>query len=119
MVSYKNFIAVEDFDSNFQNWGYIILDQTGVEDASWQYYHSLVLVNTEIDIPNFYSRTWHFTLTSDIIQDKEIKRWSQALTNVSAKLQKKPFPEDLRNYESYWSSALQKVRRQWGKPERK
>ena len=50
----SNFVAVGDFNSHSQSWGYNHLDKRGEEVETWQHDHSLILVNTPSDTPTFY-----------------------------------------------------------------
>jgi ribonuclease HI len=61
-----NFIAVGDFNSHSQSWGYNHMDRRGEEVETWQDDHFLILVNRPTDTPTFYSRRWHTTSTPDL-----------------------------------------------------
>jgi ribonuclease HI len=60
------FIAVGDFNSHSQSWGYSHMDSRGEEVEDWQDDHHLVLVNSPSDTPTFYSRRWRTTSTPDL-----------------------------------------------------
>ena len=62
----SRFIAVSDFNSHSQSWGYDHLDRRREEVENWQHDNQLLLVNTPRDIHTFYSRRWHTSSTPDL-----------------------------------------------------
>ena len=62
----SRFIAVGDFNSHSQSWGYNHMDRRGEEVEDWQDEHHLVLINSPHDTPTFYSRRWRTTSTPDL-----------------------------------------------------
>ena len=62
----SSFIAVGDFNSHSQSWGYSQMDRRGEEVEDWQDEHHLVLINSPNDTPTFYSRRWRTTSTPDL-----------------------------------------------------
>lgn len=62
----SSFIAVGDFNSHSQSWGYGQLDSRGEQVEDWQDEHRLTLLNKPEDPPTFYSRRWHTTSTPDL-----------------------------------------------------
>ena len=65
-VPSSKFIAVGDFNSHSQSWGFDHLDGRGEEVEEWQDDHQLVLINSPDDTPTFYSRRWRTTTTPDL-----------------------------------------------------
>ena len=65
-TSNSSFIAVGDFNSHSQSWGYSHMDRRGEEVEDWQDEHNLILINTPSDTPTFYSRRWRTTSTPDL-----------------------------------------------------
>ena len=62
----NNFLAVGDFNSHSQSWGYNHMDKRGEEVEDWQDEHKLILINSPDDAPTFYSRRWKTTSTPDL-----------------------------------------------------
>ena len=60
------FLAVGDFNSHSQSWGYNHLDSRGEEVEDWQDDNKLALINRPYDSPTFYSRRWKNTSTPDL-----------------------------------------------------
>ena len=65
-VPTTNFIAVGDFNSHSQSWGYDHMDGRGEEVETWQDDHQLMLINSPSDTPTLYSKRWHTPSTPDL-----------------------------------------------------
>ena len=65
-VPNSTFIAVGDYNSHSQSWGYSHMDRRGEEVEDWQDDNHLILINTPNDTPTFYSRRWRTTSTPDL-----------------------------------------------------
>ena len=62
----SNFLAVGDFNSHSQSWGYDHMDRRGEEVEDWQDDHHLSLINSPNDSATFYSRRWRTTSSPDL-----------------------------------------------------
>ena len=60
------FIAIGDFNSHSEAWGYKEADRRGEEVEDWQIENKLVLLNDPDDPPTFYSRRWMTCTTPDL-----------------------------------------------------
>ena len=62
----EDWMIVGDFNGHSPSWGYPIINAKGEEVEHWIVSNRLVLINTPIDPPTFYSRVWKTTSTPDI-----------------------------------------------------
>ena len=65
-VPNSSFLAIGDYNSHSQSWGYSQMDHRGEEVEDWQDEHKLILINSPSDTPTFYSRRWRTTSTPDL-----------------------------------------------------
>ena len=65
-VPESSFLAVGDFNSHSQSWGYSHMDSRGEEVEDWLDEQRLILINSPSDTPTFYSRRWRTTTTPDL-----------------------------------------------------